>query len=134
VVRLIEDKERAWPKWAEGVFQSAGVGFVSQQAVRDDEAGAYRPWVGGEAMGTAHSSQIVAVKDREAQAEFLCQLVLPLDNHCRRRRNNHKVHASSQQHLAKHEPSLNGFAKTHIIGDEEVHPRQLESALESGRS
>jgi hypothetical protein len=40
--------------------------------VRDDEA-AYRPWVGGEAMDTAHSSQIVAVRLGWCFARCCCE-------------------------------------------------------------
>jgi hypothetical protein len=94
--------------------------------VRDEETGPHRPGVGGEAVRATHTGKIIAIDNRETQAEFLRQLILPLGNHGRRRRHDDKVYPPSQQHLAQDEPSLDGFAEAHIVGDQEVHPRQLE--------
>jgi len=55
VVRLIQNKQRSGSELTEDIAQTSGVNFVSQQAVRDDEARARCPWVYRETAGDGAS-------------------------------------------------------------------------------
>ena len=124
VVGLVEDQERARSELVQQVAQARGVGLVGQKPVRDDEARAGVPGIDAEAAAPAELGQPLTIDNREAQAELGLQLVLPLQRHRRRCRDDDEVDAPAQEQLAQHEPGLDGLAQADIVGDQEIDPRQ----------
>jgi hypothetical protein len=74
----------------------------------------------------ADRSQIVAIDDRETQAEFLRQLILPLRGHRRRARYDDVIDTTAQQHLPQDEAGLHGLAEADVIRDQQIDPGQPE--------
>ena len=76
---------------------------------------------------------MVAVDDRERQAELGLQLVLPLQGHRGRRGYEHEVDPPAPQELADHQPRLDRLAQADIVGDQQIDARK-SSAFASGGS
>ncbi len=130
VVRFVEDQQRAAAEIAQPVAERAGIGFVDQQAMRDQEAGVGGPRVDAEAAFPADSLHVVFVEDLERQAEAAFELVLPLKEHGRRAGDDDFAGLLAEQQLAGDQAGLDGFAQADVIGDEEVDPRQAECLAE----
>ena len=84
VVGLVQDEQRAAAEVAQPVAERAGVGFVDQEPMRDEEPGVGAPGIDAEAALAADPLHVLLVEDLEGQAEAVLQLVLPLVEHRRR--------------------------------------------------
>ena len=67
-----------------------------------------------------------AVDDSEAEAEPRLHLLLPLDEHTRRSRDDAGLGATAQQQLAQDQPGLDRLAQAHVVGDELVYARHQQ--------
>ncbi|WP_316225049.1 MULTISPECIES: hypothetical protein [unclassified Bradyrhizobium] len=70
---------------------------------------------------------MLAVDDREIEAEFLRQFVLPLQQHRCRCGDHDGVDPAAQQELAHNQAGLDRLAEADIVADQEIHTRQLQS-------
>ncbi len=130
MVRLVENQHRTRPEVPEQVAQAADVGLVRHQRVRNEEPRSGRPGVGAIAPLASEDGEIVAVDDREAQAELRFELILPLSHHARWRGDNREVDPPAQQEFAKDQPGLDGLAGADVVGDQQVHARKTERLSE----
>ena len=58
------------------------------------------------------------------------QLILPLAHHAGRSGNQDVVDAAAEQQLAHHQAGLDGFARAHVVGDQQVHASQPQRLAE----
>jgi hypothetical protein len=126
VMRLVEDEHGAGAERTQHLGDTVRIGLVREQVVGDDEAGADRPRVGRKTVVPADRGKIVAIDDREAQAEFLRQLVLPLRCHRCRTGYDHIIDAAAQKHFPEDKSCLDGFAQADVICDKQIDPWQPE--------
>src|SRR5271155_24930 len=70
VVRLVEDDQRARPEFAEQVAQTADIGLVGKERVRNDEARSRGPRTGAIPSLPPQDCEILAVDDGEGEAEL----------------------------------------------------------------
>lgn len=124
---LVEDQKRARPKLAEDVAKSADVGLLGHHGLRNDEARANRPRVCREAARSTRREKVLSVNDCKVEAEFLRELVLPLQQHRRWGRDNDQIDAPPEQKLAHHQSGLYYLAEADIIRDQEVHTWKRKS-------
>src|ERR1700730_12941904 len=101
MVRLVQDKQSSRPEIAEQVPKTADVGLVGHQGVRDDEARARRPRIGGIAALTSEGGEMFAIDQREGEAELCLKFVLPLPNHSGRSGDENEINAPPQEHFAE---------------------------------
>jgi hypothetical protein len=73
-----------------------------------------------------HLCEPIAIDDVEGEPEFRGQLVLPLQQHGRRRGHQNEVDAAAEQKLAHDEPRLDCLAQPDVIGDQQIHARQSQ--------
>ena len=126
VVGLVENEQRAWPERREKVAKPSRVGLVGEDAVRDDETGAHAPRVRREASRPPRLQQVFPIDDGEVEAELLRQLVLPLEQHRRRRGDDDHLDAAPEQHLADDQAGLDRLAEADVVGDQQVDAREIE--------
>ena len=126
VMRLVQDEERAAAEFAQPVAERAGVCFVDQEAMRDEEPRVRAPGIDAEAALQADLLHVVFVEHREREAEPVLQLVLPLVEHRRRAGDDDLAGLLAEQQLAGNQPGLDGFAKANVIGDEQVDPGEAQ--------
>ena len=126
VMRFVEHQHGLRPEAVQCVAQAANVGVVGEQRVRDDEVGARGPGIGTVTAIAAHRRQVLAVDDDERQTELGFEFVLPLPHHAGRRGDHGEIDTAAQQHLAQYQAGLDGFARTDIIRNQQVHARQAE--------
>ncbi len=83
----------------------------------DEKARPGRPRVRAVAPLASEDRQIVAVDDREGEAEFRFEFALPLSDHAGGRSDEDKINPPAQQQLAQDEPRLDGLARADVVGD-----------------
>ena len=93
------------------------------------------PGIDAEAALAAHPLHVILVEDLENQAEA----VFPVSScHCRsmdggqETRISRAFFRSSSSRAIK--PGLDGLAEAHVVGNEEVYPRQQESLLQAAQA
>ena len=69
---------------------------------------------------------MLAIDDGEVEAEFLRQLVLPLQQHRRRRGDDDHLDAAAQQHLSNDQAGFDGLAEADVVGNQQIDARQIE--------
>jgi len=126
VMRPVEDQQRAWPERTEKVPQPGDISLIGQQVVRDDEARAGEPRIDAEASQPTQLHEALPIDDREGQPELGLELVLPLQRHRWRRRNDREVDTAPQQQLAQDQSGFDRLAEADIVGDQQVDARQPE--------
>ena len=92
----------------------------------DDEARADAPRIGGKPAHPPGVQEVLAVDDGEVEAEFLRQLVLPLQQHRGRRRDDDHLNAAAQEQLSNDETGFHRLAEANIVGDQQIDARQLQ--------
>src|ERR1019366_4097499 len=97
MVGLVQNEQGSRAKLAERVAQAGRIDFVGEQSMRDDEPRAGRPGIYREAPKTAHLAYAFPVDDLEREPEFRFELVLPLDCHRRRSRDDNEIDPAPQQ-------------------------------------
>ena len=127
---LIEDKQRTRSKVTQRINETAAVGRVDQQSMRNQKPARGQPWIDREAALPPHRGDKGAVNDLEPRPEPRLMLFRPLPKHRRRRRNDNKVDATPQQQFAQDEAGFDCFAEADIIGDQQIDPRQYQRFAE----
>ena len=69
---------------------------------------------------------VIFVEDLELEAEPCRQLLLPLEEHRGRTADHNFPDFLAQEQLARNEASLDGFAETNVVGDEQVNAGKTE--------
>jgi hypothetical protein len=126
MMRLIEDQHRTRTEGREEVAEAAHVGFVGQDAVGDNEARTDAPRIGRKSARPPCVQEVLSVDDGEVEAEFLGQLVLPLEQHRRRRRDDNHLDATPQEQLSNDKSRFNRLAQANVIGDQKIDAWQFE--------
>ena len=126
MVGFVQNEQGPGAELSEHIAQSGGIDLVGQQAVRDDETGARRPGIHGKAPKPPYLPYPLPVDDLERETEFRFELVLPLDRHRRRGRNDDEIDPPTQQQLARDKPRLDGLAEPDIVCDQEVDARETQ--------
>jgi hypothetical protein len=75
-------------------------------------------------------AQVLAVHHHEGQAEARVELLAPLAHHARRGRDDDAPKSLAQKEFAHDEGGLDGLSEAHVVGDEEVHARLAQRALQ----
>ncbi len=130
VVGLVEDEQGAGPEVAKPVAQRRGVGFVDEQAVRDQEPGVGGPGVDAVASFPPDIGDVILVEDLEDHAEAGFELILPLQEHRRRAGDDDVLDLLAQEQFAGDEAGLDRLAEADVIGDEEIDPGQTQGLLQ----
>src|SRR5207302_1358017 len=78
----------------------------------------------------ANPLDVILVEDLEHQSEASFQFILPLQEHRRGARNDDFPSFFSQQQLACNQGCFDGLSEAHVVGNEEVYPRQQKSLLQ----
>ena len=130
VVGLVEDQQRAGAEVAEPVAQRCSVSLVDQQPVRDQEPGVGRPGIDPVATLLTDPGDVLLVEDLEDHPEPVFQLVLPLVEHRWRARHDDVLDLLAEQQFPGNQAGFDRLAEAHVVGDEEVHPRQAQGFLE----
>ncbi len=94
--------------------------------MRDDEARADAPRIGGKAARPPGVQEVLTVDDGEVEAEFLRQLVLPLQQHRGRSRDDDHLDAATQHQLLNDETGFHRLAEADIVGDQQIDAWQLQ--------
>ncbi len=81
VVSFVENQKRAGAQVVEPIAKGAGVGFVNEQIVGDEEARESSPGIDAVAAFLADALQVGAVENLKGEAETDFQFVLPLTEH-----------------------------------------------------
>jgi len=123
---FVKDEQSAGPEFAEDVAQAGRIGFVGQEAVRNDEAGARAPRIRGETSCPPYFGDALAIDDSEGETEFRFEFIFPLRCHRRRRGHDNQVNPAAQEQFANNEPGLDGFSQPDVIGNQEVDAREAE--------
>ena len=97
-----------------------------RDAVRDDETRADAPRIGGKPARPPGVQEVLAIDDGEVEAEFLRQLVLPLQQHRSWRRDNDHLNAAAQEQLSHDETGFHRLAEADVVGDQQIDARQLQ--------
>ena len=129
VVGLVEDEQRSGPEVSEPVTKCGGVGLVDQQSVRHQEPRVCRPRVDPVSPLLPDPGDVLLVEDLEDHAEAVLELFMPLQEHRWRTGHHDILNLLAEQEFSGDQPGLDRLAEAHIIGDEEVHPRQAEGLL-----
>ncbi len=87
------------------------------------------PGIDAETALAPHSLHVILVEDLENEAEAVFHLILPLKQHGRRAGNDDFPGLFPEQQLTGDQPGLDGLPQAHVVGDEEVYPRQQEGLL-----
>ncbi|MFI5460732.1 MAG: hypothetical protein ACHRXM_35415 [Isosphaerales bacterium] len=127
---FVEDQERAGPEVAKPVAQGACVGFVDEQAVRDEEARVCSPWIDTVAPLLPDPGDVVLVEDLEDHSEAVFQLILPLQEHGRWAGHDDVLNLLAEQEFAGDQTGLDRLPEANIIGNEQVHPGQAQGFLQ----
>jgi hypothetical protein len=69
---------------------------------------------------------VVPINDGEVETEFLCEFVLPLQQHRSGRGDNNHVDAAPQQQFTHDQARLDRLAETDIIGNQQIDTWQIE--------
>jgi hypothetical protein len=126
MMRLVEDQHRAGPERRKEFAEPAHIHFVRQDAMGDDEARADAPRIGGKAARPPGVQEVLSVDDCEVEAELLSQLVLPLQQHRSRRRDNDHLDAAAQEQLSNDQTGFHRLAETDIVGDQQIDAWQFQ--------
>ena len=126
MVRLVEDQHRAGPERRKEFAEPAHVHLVGQDAVGDDEARADAPRIGGKPARPPGVQEVLAVDDGEVEAEFLRQLVLPLQQHRGRRRDDDHLNAAAQEQLSNDQTGFHRLAEADVVGDQQIDAWQVQ--------
>ena len=70
--------------------------------------------------------QVLAIDDREVEAELLRQLVLPLQQHRSRRRDDDHLDAAPQEQLSNDKTGFDRLAEADVVGDQQIDARQVQ--------
>ena len=126
VVRFVQDEQRPAAELAQPIQQRAGVRFVDQQPVRDQESGMRGPRIHPVAPFAPDAGHIVLVEDLEHQPEADFQFVAPLQQHRRRCCDDGFAHLLSQPQLALDQFGFDRLAQSRVVGDEQIHAGQQQ--------
>ena len=96
----------------------------------DDEIPVRVPGIDGKPPLPPARVDIGLVEDDEREAKALLELVAPLEHDARGAGDDDALDALSQQELLEDEPGLDGLSQAHVVGDEEVDPREREGLPE----
>ena len=110
--------------------QGVAVFGTPQGLVADDEAVVRAPGVDAEPALLAAVEHVVAAVDLEVQPEPALHLVAPLEGHGGGADDEDVVDLLAQEQFLHDEPGLDGLAEPHVVGDEEIGPRQGERLFE----
>lgn len=132
-MRLVEHEHRlVAPLLLEQGLQGLEVLAAAERLVRDDEARVRPPHRNLEPALLTTAGDEVAVEDLKVETEALLHLVAPLQRDRGGADDEHAVDALAEHKLLHHQPGLDGLPQADVVGDEQVHPRQLERLLERG--
>ena len=86
MVSFIQNQHCPTPKSPQVIAKWTSVGFIDEQAMRDQESGVSTPGIDAEPSLSTHTLHIVLVKNFESQTEACFQFFFPLEEHRRRAR------------------------------------------------
>lgn len=84
------------------------------------------PGVDSVAAISAAAKDVLTIQHYEGQPESGFQFVSPLQKDRSRGTDNDAFHLLTHQKFTDNEASLNGFAKTYVVGDKEIDSRQQQ--------
>src|SRR5215831_15533412 len=117
---FIEDQKRSAAKCAEPVPQGPHVHFADQQPMRNEETRVRGPGIHAEPTFAPDALHVLLVEDLEGESKPVLELVLPLEQHGWRTRNDDLANLLPDQQLARDQAGFNSFPKANVISDEEI--------------
>src|ERR1039458_7461650 len=94
--------------------------------MRNDKSGVGAPGIDSVATISAAAKDVLSIQDHEGQPESGFQLVSPLQQNRCGGTDNDAFHLLTHQKFTNDQASLNGFAKTYVVGDKEVDSWQQQ--------
>lgn len=92
--------------------------------MRNQKSRVGRPRINPIAPLSPHGGDVLLVQDLEYHPKARFELVLPLEEHRRRTRDNDVLHLLSKQQFASDEAGFDGLAEANVVGDEQIHAGQ----------
>ena len=123
---LIENQERSCAERPQPVAEWGDVGLVDQEAMGDEKSRMGGPWIYTETALSPDFLDVVFVEDLKGQSEPRVEFLLPLQEHGWRAGYDNFSCLFSEQQFSCDEPSFYRLAKADVIGNEQVHARELQ--------